>query len=94
MENMRIIPKDYPIIPELFLILFTTYYSKNYSGIMYSCLLLNIFDAMYTNPNVTLDVFSVHTGIVVLLRGHCTKLPRSTTLVRKKDERISSIGYK
>ena len=32
-----IIPEDHPIIPELFVILFTTYYSKNYSGIMYAC---------------------------------------------------------
>ena len=29
-----IIPKNYPIIPELFLILSTTYYSRNYSGII------------------------------------------------------------
>jgi len=34
-----IIPEDHPIISELFLILFTTYYSKNYSGIMYACLI-------------------------------------------------------
>ena len=33
-----IIPEDYSIIPELFVILFTTHYSKNYSGIMYACL--------------------------------------------------------
>jgi len=31
-----IICKNYPIISVVFLILFTTYYSKNYSGIMYS----------------------------------------------------------
>ena len=30
--------KNYPIIPELFLILLAAYYSKNYSGIMYSSL--------------------------------------------------------
>ena len=35
-----IIPKDHPIIPGLFPILFTTYYSKNYSGIMYACLVV------------------------------------------------------
>ena len=33
-----IIPEDHPIILELFLIRFTTRYSKNYSGIMYACL--------------------------------------------------------
>ena len=30
--------KRSPIIPELFLILFTTNYSKNYSGIVHACL--------------------------------------------------------
>jgi len=37
--------------------------------------LLNVFDVMYKNPN--------DTDILVLLTAHCTKLPRSTTLVRK-----------
>jgi len=44
---------------------------------------------MYKNPNATLDVFSVDTDILVLLTSHCTKLPKSTTLVRKKGEGIS-----
>ena len=51
--------------------------------------LLNAFDVMYKNPNVTLDVFSVDTDVFILLTGHCIKLPRSTTLIRKKGERIS-----
>ena len=34
------IPENCPIIPELFLILLATYYSKNYSGIMYSSLII------------------------------------------------------
>ena len=51
--------------------------------------LLNAFDVMYKNPNATLDVFSVDTDVFVLLTGHCIKLPRSTTLIRKKGERIS-----
>ena len=44
--------------------------------------LLNAFD-------VILDVFSVDTDILVLLTGHYTKLPRFTTLIKKKGERIS-----
>ena len=36
-----IIPKNYPIIPELFLILSNTYYSRNYSGIIDGSLLSN-----------------------------------------------------
>jgi len=37
----EIIPEDHPpIILELFLILFTTNYSKNHSSIMYACLAL------------------------------------------------------
>ena len=40
-EFELIIPEDHPIILELFLILFTTDYSKNYSGIMYACLTTN-----------------------------------------------------
>ena len=37
-ENLWIIPEDHPIITGVILILFTTHYSKNYSGIMYVCL--------------------------------------------------------
>ena len=35
-----IIPKGHPIILELFLILFTTHYSKIYSSITYACLVV------------------------------------------------------
>ena len=44
-----IIPEDHPIILELFLILFTTDYSKNYSGIMYACLYI------YNEEGKTMD---------------------------------------
>jgi len=46
--------------------------------------LLNVFDVMYKNPNATLDAFSVDTNILIVLKGHCSKLPRSTTLIRKE----------
>ena len=51
--------------------------------------LLNAFDVIHKYPNATLDVFSMDTDILVLLTGHYIKLPRSTTLVRKKGERTS-----
>jgi len=44
---------------------------------------------MQNNRNATLDVFSVDTDVLVLLTGYFTSFPRSTTLIRKKDERIS-----
>jgi len=44
---------------------------------------------MQNNPNATLDVFSMDTDVLVLHTGYFTSLPRSTTLIRKKDERIS-----
>ena len=51
--------------------------------------LLNAFDVMDKNPQSTLDVFSVDTDVFVLLLGHFPLLPKSTTLLRKKGDRIS-----
>lgn len=51
--------------------------------------LLNAFDVMHKNPHTTLDIFSVDTDVFVLLTGHFPLLPKSTTLLRKKGERIS-----
>ena len=51
--------------------------------------LLNAFDVMDKNPQSTLDVFSVDTDVFVLLLGHFPLLPKSTTLLRKKRDRIS-----
>ena len=44
---------------------------------------------MDKNPQSTLDVFSVDTDVFVLLLGHFPLLPKSTTLLRKKGDRIS-----
>jgi len=41
---VKLFPKS-PYIPELFLILSTTNYSKNYSGIMYACLYMRTENA-------------------------------------------------
>ena len=51
--------------------------------------LLNAFDVMHKNPQSTLDVFSVDTDVFVLLLGHFPSLPKSTTLIRNKHDRIS-----
>ena len=51
--------------------------------------LLNAFDVMHKNSNTTLDVFSVDRDVFILLTGHFPFLPKSTTLLRKKKERIS-----
>ena len=51
--------------------------------------LLNAFDVMHKNPESILDIFSVDTDVFVLLVGNFAKLPKSTTLIRKKGERIS-----
>ena len=51
--------------------------------------LLNAFDVMAKNPQSTLDVFSVDTDVFVLLLGHFPLLPKSTTLIRKRSDRIS-----
>ena len=51
--------------------------------------LLNAFDVMHKNPQSILDVFSVDSDVFVLLLGHFPMLPKSTTLLRQKGERIS-----
>ena len=40
----------YPIIPALFLILFASYYSQNYSSIMYACLSANTHEVITCTP--------------------------------------------
>lgn len=50
--------------------------------------LLNAFDVMHKNPDSVLDVFSLDTDVFVLLTGHSHLLPKSTTMIRKKGERI------
>jgi len=52
--------------------------------------LLNAFDVMDKNPQSTLDVFSVDTDVFVLLLGHFPLLPKSTTLLRKKETEYQS----
>ena len=51
--------------------------------------LLNAFDVMHKDPNCKLDIFSVDTDVFVLLVGHDPLIPKSTTLLRRKGERIS-----
>ena len=50
----------YPIIPALFLILFPSYYSKNYSSIMCACLII-----MFRNQ-LPIMVFSIFQIICLL----------------------------
>ena len=50
-EFWLLILEDHPIIPKLFLILFTTNYSKKYSSIMYVCLLV-----IYLSDTLLLDI--------------------------------------
>ena len=42
---VSIISRNHPIIPEYSPILFTTYYSQNYAGIIDACLVLEHMDA-------------------------------------------------
>lgn len=51
--------------------------------------LLNAFDVMHKDPQSILDVFSVDTDVFVLLLGHFPSLPKSSTLLRTKSDRIS-----
>jgi len=51
--------------------------------------LLNAFYVMHKNPESVLDVFSVDTDVFVLLLGNFLRLPKSTTFIPKKGERIS-----
>ena len=55
----------------------------------YHLVLLNAIDVMDKNPQSTMDVVSVNTNVFVLLLGHFSLLPKSTTLLRKKSDRIS-----
>ena len=54
--------------------------------------LLIAFDVMHKNPESVLDVFSVDTDVFVLLLGNFLRLPKSTTFIPKKGERISIQG--
>ena len=47
------------------------------------------FDVMAKNPQSVLHIFSVDTDVYILLSGHYPMLPKSTTLLRKNNERIS-----
>jgi len=51
--------------------------------------LLNAFDVISKNPQSILDIFSVDTDVYILLLGHFPMLPKSTTLLRKNNKRIS-----
>ena len=46
-------------------------------------------DVMHIDPCSKLDVFSVGTNIFVLSPGHYPMLPKSTTLLKRKVEKIS-----
>ena len=55
--------------------------------------LLNAFDVTDKNPQSILDVFSVDTDVFVLLLGHFPLLPKSTTLLRKKETEYPVTEY-
>ena len=54
-----IVPGDHPIILELFLILFTNYYSKNYSSLMYTCLLMIELSVFYIIAELIVEILFV-----------------------------------
>ena len=43
---------------------------------------------MQKDPNCKLDVFSVKTGVPVLLVGHHPHIPKSVMAIRKKKEKF------
>ena len=50
--------------------------------------LLNAVDVQCKDASITLDIFSVDTDVYILLIGNFTRIPKSTTLIRKMSERI------
>ncbi len=51
--------------------------------------LLNAFDVMDKHPESKLDIFSLDTDVFILITGHYHMLPKSTTIIRKRGERLA-----
>ena len=51
-------------------------------------MMIHLHGVIHKNSNTILDVFSVDTDVFILLTGHVSFLPKSTTLLRKRKERI------
>ena len=81
----QIIPKNYPIIPELFLILFTINYSKNYSGIMYACLAFIFSYSPLQIAMVNSLYMTSHNSLIEYCKSVCKKLNTNKIVCLQKN---------